>query len=104
MNTLDLARNAEHILQQIDQQITNCYLDGVDYSRLAVAREAIVEFLTSLKQGMDYKMDLYRGYGVLPDIEELQELVDEIGYEQVKLTYGDDLDEVLTEISEWSFV
>ena len=87
------------ITPDIDGQINVCYLKGLNYSYLVAAKEALVYHIATLQQSVEYQMDLYSAYGVVPEFGELENLLEEVGYDQAKELYGDDLDEILLSYS-----
>lgn len=98
MMVLDLANQIKQMVSDLDNQIADCYIRGIDCSYLNLARGALTSQLTVLEQSMDYKMEMYGYYGVPPDPEDLQSLLEEVGYDQARYLYGDDLDAALAEI------
>jgi hypothetical protein len=95
VSTIVLVHRAKGILDEINYQMQECYSNGIDYSYLIIARDAITCYLTTVEQSLGHKIDLYSYYGEPLDSEELRQLIDEIGYDQAKLLYGDELDEAL---------
>jgi len=94
MSALNSAHQVGQLIYSIEQQINACYVSGVDYSQLVVAKEALMQHLVTLKQSLDYAMESYGYYGIVPDLEDLRGLVAEVGYDQARQVYGDELDEV----------
>lgn len=98
MSTLNLVHQAQQMLANIDWQINECYIQGIDCSYLVAAKTALTYHITTLQQSIAYQLDAYSAYGVLPDSDELDSLLEEVGYDQAKELYGDELDELLAEV------
>lgn len=98
MSVLYLATQVRQIVNDLEGQISECYIRGIDYTYLSMAKEAMENHLVTLEQSMDYKMEMFAYYGATPDAEDLQGLLEEVGYDQARTLYGDDLDEALAEV------
>lgn len=86
------------MVNELDVQVSECYMHGIDCSYLMAARGALMNHLVTLKQSLAYKMDLWDNYGVPLDeggAVDLYGLVEEVGYDRVSEIYGDGLDEAL---------
>lgn len=83
------------MLTNIDWQMNECYVRGIDYTYLIVAKTALTQHITTVQQSLEYQMDAYLYYGTVPDPSELNDLLEEVGYDQAKELYGDELDELL---------
>lgn len=95
MSSLNLVSQAQQMLTNINWQMNECYVRGIDYGYLVAAREALTRHITTLQQSLDYQMDAYSSYGVVPDPIELNDLLEEVGYDQAHELYGEELNELL---------
>lgn len=90
----------EEALHTIDMCINACSESAIDYTSLFSAKEALISQLASIKQTLTYKMEQYEAYGEPLDevgLEEIRASIEEIGYDQVRLLFGDNVDTVLSE-------
>lgn len=90
----------EEALHKIDMCINACLDTTIDYTFLSLAKDALTNQLAGIKQTLTYKMEQYEAYGEPLDevgLEEIRASIEEIGYDQVRLLFGDNVDTVLSE-------
>jgi len=97
VSALNLAVWVERTLHELDRQINEAYVNGIDHSRLIVVKEELTHFLAEIRQNVLYMAGLYDAYGTLPDEWSLRAAIDRFGYEQIDQLFGNELYNILAE-------
>jgi len=100
MTPLQIVFELEEALHKTDSWLNACYAIDIDYSFLFVVREAFMSQITEIKRTLAYKMEQYEAYGEPLDeigIEDIRALIEEIGYDQALLLFGESVTTVLNE-------